>query len=220
MEVVEGARRATLYLPTASGLAAVTPTLIGLSYAAEYFGEGVALGGPVAWAGEVWLPVLGKKGVVNLVGKPGGAAKPVVLPTSAPAPKDGFDAPVFDPLHVIWPSEEGQLIVRLDQKGNKETDWIAWPAEAEAGVLVGLPLSVAFRIIFAAVLERPERVARVRANGQAGPREGCHRCAANRHRAHQLQESATDRGRPLEGAPTCLRWGVFRGRCAAYRIGG
>ena len=139
MEVVEGARRATLYLPTASGLAAVTPTLIGLSYAAEYFGEGVALGGPVAWAGEVWLPVLGKKGVVNLVGKPGGAAKPVVLPTSAPAPKDGFEAPVFDPLHVIWPSEEGQLIVRLDQKGNQETDWIAWPAEMRPTFSLGCP---------------------------------------------------------------------------------
>ena len=139
MEVVEGARHATLYLPTASGLAAVTPTLIGLTYAAEYFGEGVALGGPVAWAGEVWLPVLGKEGVVNLVGKPRGAAKPVVLPTSAPAPKDGFYAPVFDPLRVIWPSEEGQLIVRLDQRGNKETDWITWPAEVRPTFKLGCP---------------------------------------------------------------------------------
>ena len=75
MEVVEGARSATLYFPTASGLAAVTPTLIGLSYAVEYFGEGPALGGPVAWAGEVWLPVLGEKGAVNLVGKPRGSGQ-------------------------------------------------------------------------------------------------------------------------------------------------
>src|SRR6185369_724312 len=127
MEVVEGARCATLYFPTADGLAVVTPTLIGLSYSAEYFGEGLALGGPVAWAGDVWLPVAGKKGVVNLVGKPRGAAKPIVLPTSAAVPKNGFEAPVFDPLRVIWPSEEGQLIVRLDPNGKKETDWITWP---------------------------------------------------------------------------------------------
>ena len=139
MEVVEGARCATLYFPTASGLAAVTPTLIGLSYAIEYFGEGLALGGPVAWAGEVWMPVLGSKGVVNLVGKPRGAAKPIVLPTSAPAVKNGFEAPVFDPLHVIWPSKEGQLIIRLDQNGNKEIDWIAWPDGLRPTFLLGCP---------------------------------------------------------------------------------
>jgi hypothetical protein len=139
MEVVEEARCATLYLPTASGLAAVTPTLIGLSYAVEYFGKGLALGGPVAWAGEVWLPVLGKKGLVNLVGKPRGAAKPIVLPTSAPAPKNGFEAPVFDPLHVIWPSEEGQLIVRLDPNGKKDADWIAWPDRLRPTFSFGCP---------------------------------------------------------------------------------
>lgn len=139
MEVVEGARCATLYFPTARGLAAVTPTLIGLSYAVEYFGEGPALGGPVAWAGEVWLPVLGMKGVVDLVGKPPGAANPIVLPTGAPAPKNGFEAPVFDPLHVIWPSEEGQLIVRVDPKGGKETDWIAWPNGLRPAFSLGCP---------------------------------------------------------------------------------
>ena len=139
MEVVEGARCATLYLPTTTGLAAVTPTLIGLSYAVENFGEGLALGGPVAWAGEVWLPVLDKKGVVNLVGKPRGAAKPIVLPTSAPAPKNGFEAPVFDPLHVIWPSEEGQLIVRLDQNGKKETAWITWLDGLRPAFALGCP---------------------------------------------------------------------------------
>ena len=139
MELVEGVGGATLYFPTAGGLAAVTPTLIGLSYAVEYFGEGRALGGPVAWAGEIWLPVIGKNGVVNLVGKPQAAAKPIVLRTSAPVPKNGFEAPVFDPLHVIWPSEEGQLIVRLDHHGKTETDWIAWPDGLRPTFSLGCP---------------------------------------------------------------------------------
>jgi hypothetical protein len=139
MEVVEAGHCATLYLPTASGLAAVTPTLIGLSYAIKHFGEGPALGGPVAWAGQVWLPVLGDKGIVNLVGKPPGVAKAIVLPTSAPAPKSGFEAPVFDPLHVIWPCEEGQLIVRLDQDGKLETDWIDWPEGLSPAFTLGCP---------------------------------------------------------------------------------
>jgi hypothetical protein len=138
MEVV-GARRASLYLPTANGLAAVRPTLIGLSYAAEYFGQGPALGGPVAWAGEVWLPVLGGKGDVNLVGKPPGTDPPIVLPTSAAASRSGFEAPVFDPMHVIWPNEKGQLILRLDEDGQKEADWIAWPDGLRPAFSLGCP---------------------------------------------------------------------------------
>lgn len=139
MELVEARHRATLYLPTANGLAAVTPTLIGLSYAVAYFGERSALGGPVAWAGEVWLPVRGTGGEVALLGKPGGAAASLVLPTAAPVPKLGFEAPVFDPLQVIWPSQEGQLVLRLDQHGRKETDWIAWPDGSRPLFSLGCP---------------------------------------------------------------------------------
>lgn len=139
MEVVEGSRRATLYVPTALGLAALTPELIGLSYEVQYFGGGPALGGPAAWAGEVWLPVLNGKGTVDLLGKPQGTAKARVVPTSAPAAQNGFEAPVFDPYQVIWPSEEGQLVLRLGQDGKKETDWIAWPAGLRPVFSLGCP---------------------------------------------------------------------------------
>jgi hypothetical protein len=140
MEVADESSSATLYFPTDGGLAAVTPTPIGLSYTVEYFGEGPALGGPVAWAGEVWLPQLGKNGTVNLVGKPLGEADTAVLATGAVAPAHGFDAPVFDSLHVIWPSEEGQLIVRLNQAGKKQSDWIAWPEGLRPAFSLGCPL--------------------------------------------------------------------------------
>lgn len=140
MEVTDEARSARLYFPTDGGLAVVTPTLIGLSYTVEYFGEGPALGGPVAWAGEVWLPQLGKDGTVNLVGKPLGDAETAVLATGAVAPAQGFEAPVFDSLHVIWPSEEGQLIVRLNQAGKKKSDWIAWPQGLRPAFSLGCPL--------------------------------------------------------------------------------
>jgi hypothetical protein len=139
MEVVEGARRPALYLPTSNGLAEVRPTLIGLSYAVDYFGDGPALGGPVGWGDEVWLPVLGKQGAVNLVGKPRGSARPIVLATSARAPDKGFEAPVFDPLQVIWPSEEGQLVVRLDQDGKRRTEWMAWPDGLRPAFSLGCP---------------------------------------------------------------------------------
>lgn len=169
MELVEEDRSATLYLPTARGLAVVRPTLIGLSYAVEYFGEGLALGGPVAWAGEVWLPVLGEDGVVNLVGKPRGAGPSIVLPTGAPAPKNGFEAPVFDPLQVIWPSEEGQLVVRLDQDGEKKTDWIEWPAGLKPAFPLGCPYQSITGSFWQLCLRGPDQPLEYVQMGKASP---------------------------------------------------
>jgi len=139
MEVVEGALSATLYFPTSRGLAAVTPTLVGLSYRAEYSGEGAAIGGPVAWANRIWLPLLNKNGAVDLVGKSRGAGSPITLPTTAPTAAAGFEAPVFDPLQVIWPSEEGQLVLRLDTSGKEQADWIPWPAGLTPRFSAGCP---------------------------------------------------------------------------------
>lgn len=128
MELVNAHGHASAYCPSAHGLAAITPDAMGLCYAIEHAGgEGPAIGGPVAWGGEIWSPVLGKGDAVQLVGKPSGAASHIVLPTHAPVPQHGFEAPVFDDLHVIWPCDEGQLILRLDARGGKHCDWIAWP---------------------------------------------------------------------------------------------
>lgn len=127
MEVVEDAAGTTLYLPTASGLAAVTPRLFSLSYDVQYSGGGKAQGGPIGWAGKVWLPVLGEDGSVNIVAKPAGATPATVLSSVAAAPGKGFEAPVFDASQAIWPSDEGQLVLRTGPDGAKGTDWIAWP---------------------------------------------------------------------------------------------
>lgn len=139
MEVVEGSLSATLYLPTVHGLAVITPSLIALSYAVEYVGEGPAVGGPVAWAGGVWLPVLGANNCINLVGKSRGATPPMVVPTGFSSPKNGFEAPVFDALHVIWPSDEGQLILRMHQNRVKYAEWLGWPDGLTPAFSLGCP---------------------------------------------------------------------------------
>lgn len=127
MELVHAAGQATAYCPSDTGLVALTPRAFGLCYAARHEGEGPAVGGPVAWGGVVWLPVAGSDGVVQLVGKRHGVPGHVVLPTDAPVPRHGFEAPAFDGRHVNWPCREGQLVLRLDAHGNKRCDWIAWP---------------------------------------------------------------------------------------------
>ena len=127
MELVHSQGRATAYCPSATGLAAITPNAIGLCYAIEHAWEGPAVGGPVAWGGEIWLPVLGRGHEVQLVGKPHGADSHIVLLTHVTAPQHGFEAPMVDDLHVNWPCDEGQLVLQLDAHGAKRCDWIAWP---------------------------------------------------------------------------------------------
>ena len=139
MELAHAHGRATAYCPSATGLAAITPNVIGLCYAIEHAGDGPALGGPVAWGGEIWAPVLGKGHVVQLVGRPHGAARHTVLPTHAPVPQHGFEAPVFDDLHVNWPCDEGQLVLHLDADGDKQCHWLAWPGPSRPVFAMGSP---------------------------------------------------------------------------------
>jgi hypothetical protein len=139
MEVVEGSVDATLYLPTVRGLAAVTPTLVGLSYRVAYLNEGQALGGPVAWTDRIWAPALGADGRVKLVGKPKGLDKALELQTGAPAPAHGFESPVFDSRRVIWLSEEGHLVLRLDSRAGMQAEWIGWPEGLRPRFAAGCP---------------------------------------------------------------------------------
>lgn len=138
MELVHARGRAIAYCPSANGLAVITPNTIGLSYAIEHFGEGSAIGGPVAWGGAVWGPVQGKDNLVQLVGKPQGAGY-TALQTCAPVPQHGFEAPIFDHLYVNWPCAEGQLVLHLDAHGDKQCDWIAWPERLEPLFEMGWP---------------------------------------------------------------------------------
>jgi hypothetical protein len=141
MELVHAHGHATAYCPSATGLAAITPSVFGLRYAIEYAGEGPALGGPVAWGREIWMPMLGKGDTVHLVGKPHRAAghMHIVLPTQVPVPLHGFEAPVFNDLHVTWPCDEGQMVLRLDADGEKQADWIAWPEQVKPIFAIGCP---------------------------------------------------------------------------------
>jgi hypothetical protein len=141
MERVHAHGQTTLYCPCETGLAAITPSVLGLCFAVEQAGHGPALGGPVAWRGEIWTPTQAKDDTVHLVGKRHGAAGRVymVLPTQAPMPPQGFEAPVFHEEHVTWPSDQGQLVLRLDANGAMQADWVEWPEEAEPVFAIGCP---------------------------------------------------------------------------------
>jgi hypothetical protein len=138
MEVVEGPRNPTLYLPTTAGLAVVVPSVIAVSYSATHVGGAAAKGGPVAWDGHVWLPVDAGEGVVNVIGYAGNQAPIVITVRGVPALR-GMESPVFDPLQVIWPSDEGQLVLRIDPDGRRAAEWMPWPDGLHPVFTLGCP---------------------------------------------------------------------------------
>ncbi|MCD6077438.1 MAG: hypothetical protein K0R89_1376 [Ramlibacter sp.] len=141
MEVLHADGHATLYCPSATGLVVITPSVLGLRCSIEQAGHGPALGGPVAWNGEIWTPTHGKDDMVHLIGKRADAAGRAytVLPTQVPVPPQGFEAPVFDDHHVTWLSDHGQLVLRGDANGGMRTEWVAWPEDVKPVFAVGCP---------------------------------------------------------------------------------
>ena len=141
MELVQADGHATAYCPSVTGLAAITPSVFGRRYEVDYAGEGPALGGAVAWESEIWLPVHGKRSMVQLVGQPYGepGQPPVLLQTQAPVPSHGFEAPVFNGQYVVWPCEQGQLVLQLDAGGGRQVDWFPWPQELKPIFGIGCP---------------------------------------------------------------------------------
>lgn len=180
IELVHAQRHATAYCPCANGLAAITPSAIGLCYAVDDTGDGAAIGGPVAWGGEIWLPVLGREDAVHILGKPHGADKHIVLPTRAPVPQHGFAAPVFDDSHVNWPCAEGQLVLRMGTDGEKHCDWIDWPAHSKPLFDVGCsyqsPTGRFWQLCHRDSDERFEFVQMARASPEAAPVDGPRLC--------------------------------------------
>lgn len=140
MEVVHAGGQATLYCPCDTGLAVITPSVLGLRYTVECAGHGPALGGPVAWGGEIWTPVHAKDDTVHLVGRRHGAGRVyAVLPTQVSVPVQGFEAPVFDEQQVTWPSEEGQLVLRRDATAGMQAEWVAWPGQLKPVFALACP---------------------------------------------------------------------------------
>lgn len=141
LELVQTGALTRLFLPTAAGIAVVEPEVLGAGFNLRVVGEGIAVGAPLAWAGEVWAPCRRADGTleifsVTFAGQSGQGLKPA-LPPSLPA--EGFAAPVSTPRQLIWPCRDGQLALRRNSAGLPEAAWLPWPAGMHAEFEFGCP---------------------------------------------------------------------------------
>jgi hypothetical protein len=134
MELLQQGTATTLVLPTLAGLAVVKPDALSLRYSVAYLGGGPALGAPIFWSGEVWAPVRSPPSGLALVSATG-----TVVPLALPAAIESFAPPIADARQIVWPCEQGQLVVRKGADGVPEVSWVEWPPSVTPRFEFGCP---------------------------------------------------------------------------------
>lgn len=122
MELQQQDSVTTMVMPTVAGLASIKADALTLSYSVTYAGTGPALGSPIFWSGEVWAPVGSSPMSLSLVSQTGKA-----IPVALPVAVEAFALPVCDARQIVWPCEQGQLVIRQGAGGAPEAAWVEWP---------------------------------------------------------------------------------------------
>ena len=138
-ELLQDGAHAILCLPTTAGLAIVRPDCLALSFSVSYLGSGAAFGAPVLWGGEAWAPLRDASGAIAVIAVSSSGQLLRTQLSSIQAPEAAFGAPVCDAQQLIWPSTDGQLVVRKGPDGSVQCNWVAWPANVSPAFSFGCP---------------------------------------------------------------------------------
>ena len=138
-ELQQDGANTILFLPTTAGLAVVRPDCLALSFSVSYVGGGAAAGAPVLWGGEAWAPLRDASGAITVIAASSSGQLLRTQHSSIQAPEAVFGHPVCDAQQVIWPAQDGQLVVRKGPDGAAQCSWVAWPADATPVFSFGCP---------------------------------------------------------------------------------
>jgi hypothetical protein len=119
-----------LYLPTAAGLACVTPDLPALRYHISHIGKGAVVGAPIVFNQQIWAPLRQADGGIQLVSvnADGNAGATLAVPAALAQGKlDGVSLPVAYDRQAVWPAEHGQLHLQLQADGSVVAQFLPWP---------------------------------------------------------------------------------------------
>lgn len=127
-EVAQGRKGCRLLLPTQAGLVRLLPDVPALRFELEDMGDAPAVGSPIQFGRQVWLPLRCADGGVQLAGIDAHTT-PVLLPLAGgprAAMAEPLQAPVSTAQWAVWPGAAGQL--RLRRRDDAfEADFLPWP---------------------------------------------------------------------------------------------
>lgn len=126
-EVALSKTESRIFLPCSQGVACVHIDAAALSFEAVYVGDANAEGSPVKLGEYVWLPI-GNDSKIRLISADmHGKAGPEVKISNLPKDWGKIHAPAANQRMAVWPSQKGQLILRLEPTGNFTGRFVTWP---------------------------------------------------------------------------------------------
>ncbi len=142
-EVASEGLRSVMFLPTEEGLTCLVPDVVSMTFQAEYIGKAPAIGAPVQFDEQVWVPVRKGDGQLRFVSATpeGKEGKQVALPAESLSGMSlgQLNAPLADARIALWPSSTGQLVLRKLASGEFEASFLPWPNGIKAAFQFGSP---------------------------------------------------------------------------------
>lgn len=130
----------TLLLGTEAGLARLVVDLPALRYQVSYCGNGVAIGAPVTFNQQVWLPLQQPDGSLHFAQTSAdGQSGATIKVSNAPASLGSGSPPVAYGRMAVWLYGEGQLHLQQQADGSVSAQFIAWPAQVTPEFSFGSP---------------------------------------------------------------------------------
>jgi hypothetical protein len=121
----------TLFVATQAGLARIAPDIASLTYEVTYIGGAPAVGAPIAFDNQIWIPLQAKNGQIRFVGVNSvGELKSdltVVGPEGATIDVSEIGLPVSYGRVAIWVCKTGQLRVQKQSDGGAVATFLQWP---------------------------------------------------------------------------------------------
>jgi hypothetical protein len=127
-----------LYLPTRAGLACVTPDFASLGYDVTYVGNTAAVGSPVAFGGQIWMPLRDGSNVRFVCVDQDGVRQREIVLEDVPD-IGGVSQPVALGRVALWLGESGQLRLQKQNDGTVSAAFAAWPGQARPSFEFGCP---------------------------------------------------------------------------------
>ncbi|WP_414440234.1 hypothetical protein [Burkholderia sp. 22PA0106] len=115
-----------LYIPTRSGLACLIADVGGLVYTVAHIGNAPAVGSPLAFAGDIWAPLVDADGQIRFVAARDGKLQAEVSTGVRRDEVGEIGLPVAIGRTALWLTEHGQLRLRQSD-GGVTASFTRWP---------------------------------------------------------------------------------------------
>ncbi|MFM0211174.1 hypothetical protein PQQ96_27645 [Paraburkholderia sediminicola] len=129
----------SLFVPTQSGLACITPDAASLSYDVEHIGNAPAVGSPIAFDNLIWVPLQAANAAIRFIGVDAEGTLKGEVTFEGAVNVDGIGLPVSYSRGAVWVCGDGQLRLQKQNDGVVNASFSPWPDHVSPRFEFGSP---------------------------------------------------------------------------------